>query len=98
MSFDASDNEIEIELRSPRDVAMRAIVLASTLRRLALEEAPEPEGDVRSEAFDLREWLREEHLALSMTAEETVMIETPVGKIDTDRRAESAPRADPPRR
>jgi hypothetical protein len=76
------DDEIEISLRDSADVARRAIVLASLLRRLALEDVDASDAnDVIGEAFDLREWLRDEKLATALTAGEVAIVDRPPGAL-----------------
>ena len=73
-----SDNEfLEITLRSAAEVAGRLIALAAVVRRCALEL--DPVGDAEGDRFDLAAWLREEHLAGLLTADEQRLIGTRVG-------------------
>jgi hypothetical protein len=69
-------DEIDIELRSPTEVAARAIVVAAVLRRVALEDAAATDADdAAAEAFDLREWLRGQRLADAATAHERSLLD-----------------------
>jgi hypothetical protein len=73
-------DEIDLELRSPVEIRTRILILASILRRLSLEDAAiEDGGDVSAEAFDEREWLREQGLAGKLTAGEAELIDGPPG-------------------
>jgi hypothetical protein len=85
------EDEIEITLRQPAEVAARAIVLASLLRRLALEDVSASDADhARNEAFDLREWLREQGLTAALTPEETVPFDLQVGQLAASARTETS--------
>ena len=80
------NNYVEIELRPPREVAERCIVLASLIRRLWIESsfALTDPGDWSAEAFDLREWLRAEGLWNSLTTSETDFLQRSVGDASKD--------------
>ena len=93
--LDPDDLELEIELRSPRDVADRLIVLGAVCRRAVLElgsaeEIEEPE----TERFDLLAWLRAEGLAGAISAEERRVLETRVGDAREEDTAEASWRAE----
>lgn len=76
------DDEIDIELRSATDIALRAIIIAAVLQRVALEDAAiRNEPDAVGEAFDLREWIVTEQLSGALTESEAHTLETPVGEI-----------------
>jgi hypothetical protein len=78
----AEQDEIEIELRSPAEIRTRILILATVLRRLALEAAPlDGESAPIAEAFDEREWLREQGLASELTSGEAALLDSPVGSI-----------------
>lgn len=85
------DDEIEIELREPAVVAERVILLASLLRRLAVEGgADRGASAAQAEVFDEREWLREQKLFSSLTDLERSVLEAPLGYIaESDRIAVS---------
>jgi hypothetical protein len=79
------DDELEITLHSPADAAARAIVLASLLRRLALEPTIGDAGDdAAAEAFDLRQWLASEGLGAAMTPRETELLSRSPGSLTPD--------------
>jgi hypothetical protein len=84
-------DEIEINLRQPREVAKRIIVLGTVLRRLALEHADrDSEGDAAEEAFDLRAWLSEQELDAALTLRESDLLAAPVGTLDPGAVAETS--------
>jgi hypothetical protein len=75
-------DEIDVELRSPVDIRTRILILATLLRRLALEAAPlDGDGEPIAEAFDEREWLREHGLAFELTPREAALLDSPLGSI-----------------
>ncbi|HEY7031246.1 MAG TPA: DUF4272 domain-containing protein [Thermomicrobiales bacterium] len=81
------DQEIEINLRPPSEVARRLIALAALCRRAFLES---PSGSAEldeapdAEAFDLVTWLDEHDLARDLTKEERRLLDTPVGALSRD--------------
>jgi Domain of unknown function (DUF4272) len=76
------DDELEITLRAPAEAAARAIVLASLLRRLALEPTVGEAGeDPAAEVFDLRQWLIGEGLDAAMTPREAEFIRRSPGSL-----------------
>jgi hypothetical protein len=78
-------DEIDVELRPPQEVRARILILASMLRRIALENAPSAgEGDPIAEAFDEREWLRDQGLTSQLTAPEAALLASPLGSIGPD--------------
>jgi hypothetical protein len=78
----AEQDEIDLELRSPVEVRTRILILASVLRRLSLEDRTNWDGsDAIAEAFDEREWLREQGLAARLTADEAALLDSPPGSI-----------------
>jgi hypothetical protein len=80
MSID--DDEIDITLRPPADVGARIIILATLLRRLSLKEiAPSDPDEAASEAFDLREWLRDQGLTQPLTSREAEILALPPEQI-----------------
>jgi hypothetical protein len=75
-------DEINVELRFPVEIRTRILILATVLRRLALETAPiNGDGNPIAEAFDEREWLRDQGLALELTPREAALLDSPVGSI-----------------
>jgi Domain of unknown function (DUF4272) len=75
-------DEIDVELRAPNEVRARILILATVLRRLALENAAVNDSDeLSAEAFDQREWLREQGLARELTAGEATLLESPLGAV-----------------
>ena len=74
------DDELDIETRAARDVAARAIVLATVLRRISLD-GPGNSGDTAEEAFDLREWLRDQQLLADLVPRELALLERPVDSL-----------------
>jgi len=75
-------DEIDVELRTPVEIRARILILSAIFRRLALENAPlEEEEDSLADAFDEREWLREQGLARQLTARETALLDSPLGSI-----------------
>src|SRR5687768_10135041 len=78
----AEQDEIDLELRSPVEDRTRILILASVLRRLSLEDRTNRDGsDAIAEAFDEREWLREQGLAARLTADEAALLDSPPGSI-----------------
>jgi Domain of unknown function (DUF4272) len=82
-----AEDEIDIELRPAHEVAARVIVLATVLRRLALERGDDSD-DARGDAFDLREWLREQNLVSAATMRELALLNHPVESLAPDEIAE----------
>lgn len=78
-------DQIDVELRPPQAIRARILILSAILRRLALETAlPDGQGDLLAEAFDEREWLRDQNLARHLTAREAALLDTPPGSIAAD--------------
>src|SRR5687768_11614269 len=78
----AEQDEIDLELRSPVEIRTRILILASILRRLSLEDRTNGDGsDAIAEAFDEREWLREQGLAGRLTANEAALLDSPLGSV-----------------
>lgn len=71
------DDFLEITLRPATEVAGRLVALAAVVRRSALEL--DPVGDAEGDRFDLAAWLREEHVAGVLSADEQRVIGTRVG-------------------
>ena len=77
--------DIDVELRTPEEVRARILILSSLLRRLALENIPpDGEGDSLADAFDEREWLRDQDLAGQLTAGEAAFLDSRPGSIAPD--------------
>jgi len=82
-------DEIDVELRTPREVRARMLILSSILRRLALENASQDgEGDPLADAFDEREWLRDQGPASQLTAREAALLDSPLRSIAQEAIAE----------
>jgi hypothetical protein len=76
------EEEIDVELRTLQEVRGRILIISSILRRLALENiSQDREDDPLADAFDEREWLREQGLASHLTAREAAFLESPLGSI-----------------
>jgi len=85
------EDELEIELRPPAEVAVRAIVLATVCRRAFLESRPaDADDDPEAERFDLAAWLRDEGLDGQATPEERRLLDTPIGRLDPDEAADAS--------
>jgi hypothetical protein len=81
--------EIDIELRTPEQVRARILILSAILRRLALETTPQDgNGDPLADAFDEREWLRDQGLQHQVTAREAALLDSPIGAIAAEAIAE----------
>src|SRR3954468_11982613 len=75
-------DEIDVQLRSPVEVRTRVLILAAVLRRLALENpAVDDGGDLSAEAFDEREWLREQDLDRRLTPGEAALLDSHPGSV-----------------
>jgi hypothetical protein len=81
-----AENELNIELRSPEEVARRCIVLAALLRRLSIDvlASATPTDDLAGEAFDLNAWLQLEGIREHATATEARLLDRPVGELEED--------------
>ena len=77
---ESSDDFIDIELRSAADVAARAIVLATVMRRGILEVAPQSEEDADAARFDLAVWLGS-YPQVAQEAAEVTLLGAPVGSL-----------------
>lgn len=87
-SDDLVESDIEIELRSPPEVAARTLVLATVCRRALLEVAAgDPDDDPEAERFDLAAWLRAEGVEDATTPRERAVLRTKVGLLDPDEAA-----------
>jgi hypothetical protein len=86
-----NQDEIDVELRTPAEVRARILVLSAILRRLALENAPSDDaGDRLGDAFDEREWLRDQGLAGELTIREAALLSSPPGTLTPDAVAEGS--------
>lgn len=75
-------DEIDVELRTAKEVRDRIVILSAILRRLALENASQGEnGDPFADAFDEREWLRAQELVRQLTQREATLLGSPFGSI-----------------
>src|SRR5215211_5649887 len=75
-------DEIDVELRSPIEVRTRILILASVLRRLALENPTVDDvSDLSAEAFDEREWLRAQDLTGELTPMEAALLGSALGAV-----------------
>jgi hypothetical protein len=83
------DDEIDVELRSPAEIAGRLIVLASLLRRAYLEEARDRD-ETTDELFDLRHWLHETDMLRHATGDERRLIEARPGLLTEEETADIA--------
>src|SRR5829696_925359 len=73
---------MDVDLRTPVEIRARILIVSAIFRRLALENAPlDEEEDPLADAFDEREWLREQGLARQLTARETALLDSPLGSI-----------------
>ena len=92
--MDPAEDELDIQLRAPRLIGERILVLAVVCRRGFLEGSPgevagdEEVGDeledVETERFDLAAWLREEGIDGAATATERSLLHTRVGSLTPD--------------
>jgi hypothetical protein len=79
---DPDEDEIDVELRSSVEVRTRVLILAAVLRRLALEGvAREGDSESLADAFDEREWLREQCLLQDLTPREAALLDSPLGSV-----------------
>lgn len=89
MGAAVSDDELDIELRSPADVSARCIILASLIRRLSIESLANEQRDdeLAGEAFDLPAWLQSENLWDRVGETEAAFLEQPLGSLSDDQLA-----------
>jgi hypothetical protein len=80
------EDYVEIELRPAQEVSERCILIAALIRRLWIESsfASREPGDWSAEAFDLREWLRDEGAWKSLTSSERDFLQREVGDATQD--------------
>ena len=84
-------DEIDVELRSPVEIRTRILILASVLRRLVLEGAAAvADSDASADAFDEREWLREQGLAGELTTGEAALLDSPLGSVTSEAISEAS--------
>jgi hypothetical protein len=80
--WDSDQDEIDIEIRSSIEVRTRILILAAVLRRLALEGAPlEGDSEPIADAFDEREWLREQGLSQDLSPGEAGLLDIALGSV-----------------
>lgn len=86
------DDALDIALRSPREVAERALILSAICRRAFLEERPDgvEDDDPEAELFDLVAWLRAEGLDAVATDDERRLLHARVGRLPADDAAEAS--------
>ncbi len=86
------DDDLDIELRAPEEVAARCIVLAALIRRLSIESLASDRNDdgLSGEAYDLRVWLQTENLWDRLGATEVALLDRPLGRLDDDEMASVA--------
>jgi hypothetical protein len=76
------EDEIDVHLRSPVEVRTRIVILAAVLRRMSLENPAFGDGgELSAEAFDEREWLREQELTGQLTPREALLLDSPLGSV-----------------
>jgi hypothetical protein len=102
MADDPRDDEIDVTVRPPADIAARLIVLAALITRAGLERAdPSSDVDVENdeeneptdpdqERFDLLAWLDTERIGPALTMEERRILRAPVGSLDPEHVESSA--------
>lgn len=80
---DRIDDELDIELRSPEEIAARLVILAAIVRRATLElplDRDASDGDTpEGERFDLQVALTEPPLVAHVTAAEQQFLSAPLG-------------------
>lgn len=83
------DDELDIELRPPAEVAARCIILACVIRRLSIESLAASGNDdaLAGEAFDLSAWLRTENLWTGVEPAEAAFLTRPLGEVTDDEMA-----------
>lgn len=83
------DDEIDIALRPPAEVAVRCVVLACLIRRLSIESLAQNQSNegLAGEAFDLRAWLQTETLWPSLDEAEVAVLDRPLGELTDDEMA-----------
>ena len=78
-------DEIDVELRPPVAVRARILILAAVLRRLALENpSADDTAELFADAFDEREWLKDQGLAGELTAPEAALLSSPPGSLSPE--------------
>lgn len=83
--LEPSDNTIDIELRSPDDIARRLVVLTSLVRRAALEGSDPTAGEQdaferETDRFELYSWTMKE-LHDVVTSSELSLLQAPAGSL-----------------
>lgn len=82
-----NDDEIDIHLRAPTDVAARILVLASVCRYVGLRASPTPSAatdDIAAARFDLRSWLTLEGLSGAVVPTEARLLERDASTLAPD--------------
>jgi hypothetical protein len=82
------DDEIDINLRSPREIGTRLVILAALTRRLLIEDANADEESA-DDLFDLGHWLTEQQLDERATAQERRTIDAALGHIPPSDRVDA---------
>lgn len=82
----SDDEAVEINLRSPAEVAARLLAVVAVARRGFLEQQPEAVQDDTADAerFDIRSWLSEEQLLEALFPDELDLLDTPVGSMEPE--------------
>jgi hypothetical protein len=79
------EDDIDIEIRSSVEVRTRILILGAILRRLAIESAPlDGQTESIADAFDEREWLREQGLSRDLTPAEAALLDNSIGSIPAE--------------
>lgn len=79
------DDEIDINLRSPREIGTRLVILAALTRRLLIEDARADEESA-DDLFDLRHWLTEQRLNQHATTQEQDILDARLGQLSSTER------------
>jgi hypothetical protein len=79
-------DELDIELRTAHDVAVRMVCIGAVCRRAFLESGEDTAAldERQAERFDLAAWLQHEGLAGAVSPNEWETIQTPVGRLGAD--------------
>jgi hypothetical protein len=90
------DDELDINLRVPKEVAARILILAAVCRRAFLETLARAGDRAAAEEarFDLPAWLREEGLDWAISPLERRLLETRIGRLPADEVAAASWRAE----
>ena len=84
MDLTADDESLDINLRDPEVVAIRAVILSALAYRgyLELDEDQDDELGADEDRFELIGWLRDEELIDHVEPTELAMLQAPVGTLD----------------